>query len=189
MAQLSVFKKISILIVIIDVVWSAAAIIHDLDMFGTIPVYFWPFVVICPLYPLLLSLVWAKSISSSPNNYLLAFAALPSTIYLFAALIYYPTWMMQNEFDWLTFGAIFWVLAYGVQGFYLLWRFRLKLLPAILACVFLFASFIIQFLNKTFGTQDFTNFSDQLIITEYLTLFLITISTTVFFYKNNDLSS
>ena len=149
------------------------AAVYDWEIFSKIPIYLWPFLVICPMFPALLSLVWAQSLDSKPNNLLLAFAAIPSLLYLLAALIYYPTWMIQNGFDWMTFGAIFWVLAYGLQAIYLLSKYRVRFIFTVAVALFLFVSFVVQYKTKTYGAQDFTNFSVITFSLEYLVMSLL----------------
>ncbi|MEI7792399.1 MAG: hypothetical protein WCI57_02860 [Candidatus Berkelbacteria bacterium] len=168
--------KFIIALIILDLAWASIAAAYDWEVFRQVPVCLWPFLIICPVFPALLSLVWAQSLDFEPSNCLLAFGAIPSLIYFFAALIYYPTWMALNGFDWMTFGAIFWVLPYGLQAIYLILRHRVKFRFSVAAIIFLLVSFGIQYKTKTYGAQDFTNFSASLYNLDYLIMFLVALS-------------
>jgi len=168
--------KIIIGIIVLDLAWAAMAAVYDWEIFCKIPIYLWPFLVICPVFPAMLSLVWAQSLDTKPNNFLLAFSVIPSLFYFVAALIYYPTWMILNGFDWMTFGAIFWVLAYGFQAIYLLFKYHVGFLSSVCAAIFLILSFVIQYVTKTYGAQDFTNFSSLIYFVEYCILILLSLS-------------
>jgi hypothetical protein len=122
---------------------------------------------------------WIYIARGKSNQFLIAFAAIPSLIYFVAALLYYPTWMILNGFDILAFGQIFWVAVYGLQGIYLLNNFKIKNFPTIIVGLFLVASFAIQYFTKTFGLFDTTNFSPWLVKGEYLVLVIILISTSI----------
>lgn len=167
-------KRLIITLIVSDLVWSISAFIYDYSAIVRTPVYFWPFLIVCPLFPFLLALVWVRIYkNTTPNDFLLAFAAIPSAIYLIAALIYYPTWMIQNSFDWLSFGQIFWVAFYGIQGIYLLLKFAFTKMALWLAGSFLLLSLTVQYQTRTLGFQDFANFSDNLLLTEYTALEII----------------
>jgi len=174
--------KIIILIIFLDLVWSIMAVVYDREIFSQIPIYLWPFLSICPVFPTLLSVAWLQTLRDKPNTFLLAFSALPSLVYLFAAIIYYPTWMILNGFDWMTFGAIFWVLAYGVQGVYLLSRYRIKRLAVLVVGAFLVFSLALQCSTQTYGAQDFANFSPDLYFSLYfiVTLFAMILSSVLY---------
>jgi len=172
--------KIIFSIIIFDLVWAAMAAVYDWEIFSRIPIYLWPFLVICPIFPALLSLVWLQSLESRPNKFLLAFGAMPSVVYLFAAIIYYPTWMILNGFDWMTFGAIFWVAAYGLQGLYFLSKYCVERGQLFFVAIFLIFSLTVQYLTKTYGAQDFTNFSQTLFIAEYFIVALFVIIFSIF---------
>lgn len=155
----SLNSKIIIGIIILDLAWAAMAAIYDWEIFCQIPIYLWPFLVICPVFPALLSLVWLQILEGKPNNFLFAFSSISSVVYLFAAILYYPMWMVLNGFDWMTFGAIFWVMVYGAQGIYLLLRYSVKKSALFIVGLFLILSLLIQCWTRTAGSQDFTNFS------------------------------
>lgn len=169
-------RRLIIFLILLDLVWVISAIIYDWNKILSIPIYFWPFIIICPVFPLLLGFFWLGVIKGSKNHLLLAFAAIPSVVYFVAAIIYYPTWMIFNGFDILTFGQIFWVAVYGLQGMYILKNYKIKLSATISVIIFLLLSFLIQYLTKTFGLFDTTNFPPQLVGLEYLALSVFTIS-------------
>lgn len=165
----------------LDLAWTVMATIYDWETFSQIPAYLWPFLIICPIFPLIIALVWAQSLKKRPSDFLLALGAMSSVTYLFAAIVYYPTWMLLNGFDWMTFGAIFWVAAYGAQGVYLLLRYRIGKVAASIVGLFLLVSVFVQYWTQTSGAQDFTNFSSTIYRTEYfiLGLFIVILSIAV----------
>ncbi len=175
-------KKSKIIILIfINIIWAVSALIYDIPAIAEIPIYFWPFIVICPVYPALLALVWWKTYKKKKlNDYLLAFASLPSVIYFIGALIFYPTLMVINGFDWSDFGQIFWVAVYGLQGIYLLTNYSIKKSPILLVTIFLLTSFVIQYFTKTYDYLNFANVSASTLLGGYLVLALILILKNIF---------
>ena len=166
-------KLILAFLILLNLFWSVAAFVYDWPAILQLKYYFIPFIVICPIYPLLLALVWYQTLRSNQvNPYLLAFAALPSAIYLVGALIFYPTVMTKTGFDWSACGQIFWVAFYGLQGFYLLTRHHIKRSAILLAALFLIVSFAIQGTTQTEGYLDFSALSSKLVLSEYLILAL-----------------
>lgn len=175
------YRKFIILIIILDLLWAVMATVYDWNFFRIIPFYLWPFLIICPIYPFLLSIIWTQSLSGRINNYLFTFAVMPSIIYLVAAIIYYPTWMIYNGFDWLAFGSIFWVLLYGIQGAYLINKFKIKPIPTIATSLFLVISFAVQYLTNTYGAQDLISIPRYLLTIIYISLIMITVLVGIFF--------
>lgn len=143
----------------------------------TIPTWAWVFVTICPIYPLLLAIVWRQKYGGKkPNNYILSFAAIPSALFGVLALIYYPLIMRTIGFNWNDFGQIFWVLFYSAQGWYLLRNEKFRTLPVIIVLLYLFAKFTVDFLTKTFGYLEVGRLSQQLL----LTIFIVAMITPLF---------
>lgn len=176
-------KKIVLILIVLDLFWCIAALIYDLPAIKSIPFYSWPFIAICPIFPLLLAIVWYKKVlRRNTNSYLIAFAAIPSAAYFIGALIYYPTLMSANGFNWLNFGSIFWVAFYGLQGFYLLIANKLSKIPQLLAILFLVISFIIQYIYRTFGYLNLAGLSNQVIMIIY-TFTLINLMIYIFVLK------
>lgn len=142
-------------LIFLDFFWSGGALWVDIPKLPGIPIWAWPFVVICPIYPFLLALVWLKIYrKQKPNQYLLAFAAIPSAIFGVLALVYYPTLMATNGFTWQDFGQIFWVLFYSIQGWYLLIKFKIARWPTLLVSLCLMIKFILDYKFLTFGYLD-----------------------------------
>jgi hypothetical protein len=168
-------KNILVILIIIDVIWSISALIYDFERIINLPIFFWPFIAICPIFPMLLAIHWMTSIYGKQNNFLLSFASIPSFVYLIAAIIYYPTWITLNGFDILSFGQIFWVAVYGLQGLFLIIHNRIKPVYSALVSIFLLISFFVQFSTKSFSFFDTSNFSRQLIVAEYLTVAIFTL--------------
>lgn len=177
-------NRILIALVVLDLFWSAVALVYDYPAIIRIPFDLWPFIVICPVFPFLLMLVWLSVIlRGKANPFLLAFAALPSLIYGIGALIFYPTIMYFNGFDWLGFGQIFWVLFYSLQGAYLLFEWsgtksrthHGKFVPIILVLIFIIVSILIQFFTKTFGYLAFDLVPANILLIEMMVLITINI--------------
>jgi len=177
-------NKIIIVLIILDLIWAVSALVYDLSAIGQIPIYFWPFIIICPIYPFLLAIVWYQKVRHNHiNSYLLAFATIPSLAYFIGALIYYPTLMSAYGFNWLEFGAIFWVAFYGLQAVYLLFKNPIPKMPVILVLIFLLISFIIQFLTKSYGYLDFGNLDSATIIIIYAAI-LVNLSAYIYVLQN-----
>lgn len=184
-------RKLIPFLIALNLIWSAAAFTYDAPEIFRIPFYLWPFIVICPVYPFLLALVWCFIKKEQLNSILLSFAAIPSAIYFLASLVYYPTWMMLNGFDWLALGQIFWVTFYGIQGLYLIQKYTPAKSAIILACLFLVISFGVQYFvhhsNDKNSYIDYTNFSSVLLLGEYVFLVTATLVLSLALYtkKNN----
>ena len=148
-----------LLLISLDLFWSVAAMIYDASKLRTLSPLLWPFVAVCPIFPLLLALVLLQLYrKKTPNQFLLAFAAIPSTIYGILAILYYPVAMIYQGFSWNAFGQIFWVAFYSLQGIWLLKRYPIKNTPFVLVLAFLVIKLIvIDLYYKSFGYFDFTN--------------------------------
>lgn len=161
-------KKYYPLLILLNVVWALSALVYDWQAMRQIPVLLWPFIVICPIYPALLAIVWNRERIKKPqNSFLLAFAVFPSIIYLLASLLYYPAWMATNGFDWAAFGQIFWVLFYGAQAIYLYNKIKMPLLPRLSVAVFLATSFVVQYRSNTYGYLDFISINRSFLLMGY----------------------
>jgi len=127
-----------------------------------IPLWAIPFAIICPVYPLLLAVVWFQiRRNGKPNRYLLAFATIPSAVFGILALIFYPSLMVARGFAWNDLGQIFWVLFYSAQGWYLVFKNKISLLPALLVLLYLFVKFILDYKFLTFGYLEAESLSRQ----------------------------
>lgn len=152
-------QKYIYILITINLIWTASAIIYDWNNIIRIPAYLWPFLLICQIYPLLLAIYWVLyRRDKRVNEYLTAFATIPSIIYLIAALIYYPSWMVYHHFNWLAFGGIFWVAAYGLQGVYIFLKNNIQPRPMIATVFFLITSLFVQYRYiQSLGQFDFDN--------------------------------
>lgn len=170
-------RKIIYWIIILNLIWAASAIVYDWDNLSAIPYYLWPSLIICPVYPLLLFLTWASIYRQKKcNDYLLAFAAIPSIVYLIASMIYYPAWMAYNGFNWLAFGQIYWVAVYGLQGIYLYLNMSIAERAKRLVALFLVISLIVQYLNiERFGLFDFSAIDDAYVMAFVIVLIVLSI--------------
>ncbi|MCX6810059.1 MAG: hypothetical protein NTZ65_04960 [Candidatus Berkelbacteria bacterium] len=162
-------------LIFLDFIWSVSAFIYDWSKFATIPWFVLPFVVICPIYPLLLAIVWIKIFKKkNPNQYLFTFATIPSMIFGLLALIYYPVAMFYQGFSLNAFGQIFWVLFYSIQAWYLFFKYKTSTLPIILVLFYLSIKFFIDYKYLTFGYLDFSNIPRVLIL--YFTIIAVSVA-------------
>lgn len=152
-------KRLAPWLVLANLFWSTCSLIYDIPVIATIPPWAWIFVVICPIYPLLMSGVWlTQTRNKAPHPLLLAFASLPSAAYGLLAFTYYPMIMLVVGFSWSAVLQIPWVLFYSIQGWY--WLRRGAKPYAYAAALFLAISFTIQYRFQTFGYLDVASFSD-----------------------------
>ena len=156
-------------LIILDVFWSIAAFYVDWHKFSTISAWAWVFAFVCPIYPLLLAIVWFQIIyRKRSNQYLLAFAAIPSAVFGVLALVFYPLKLSALGWDSNAFGQIFWVLVYSIQGWYLLFRYKTGFRPAALAILYLFVKFTLDYKFNTFGYLDFAGLSNVAVLSLYV---------------------
>jgi len=163
-------------LIILDIFWFSAALWVDYPKLITIPIWAWAFVVICPIYPFLLAIIWwQKYGGKKPNQYILSFASIPAAILGVLALIYYPLIMQTIGFNLNDFGQIFWVLFYSAQGWYLLFYEKFQNLPVIIVLIYLFTKFTIDYMTKTFGYLEVGRLNG----TAFFTIFIVATCLTV----------
>jgi hypothetical protein len=115
-------------------------------------------VAVCPIYPLLLALLLLQLyLKKSPNQFLLAFGAIPSIVFGVLAILFYPIAMIYQGFSWNAVGQIFWVLVYAGQGFWLYGKFKINRLPFFISSLFLAFVLFFEFATKSFSYFDFSN--------------------------------
>lgn len=149
-------------LIILDFIWSALAMLVDFPKLAHIPFYLWPIILICPIYPILLACVLISTQRKrKPNQFLLAFASIPSAILGVLALIYYPAWMYFGGFNFNDLGQILWVAFYSVQGWYFLLKQEIKTVPVITVCLYFSIKLIIDYKYQTFGYLDIGVLSHQ----------------------------
>jgi len=147
--------KVIWIIFILDIFWSAAGFAVDIPKLSNIPAYLWPFVLICPIYPLLLALIWYMYIKKRPiNQYLLSFATLPSIVFGVLAVVFYPTAMIYQGTSLRDIGQIFWVLFYAVQGLYLFEKNKFSALALFIPSLYLIIKLYLDIRYGTFGYLD-----------------------------------
>jgi hypothetical protein len=150
----SVTKRLYLFLTVFNLGWSVAAWVYDWPKLVATPVYIWPVMLVCPIYPLLLALTWQRlAAGRQPVPVIYALGILGSIVYGTAALIYYPYIIAIQGFDWWTFGAIFWVLAYGGQGLYFILRPAVKIpaWPWLVAAIYLAVKTGFDYQYQTFG--------------------------------------
>lgn len=141
-------------LIILDLAWGIAAWIYDLPDLIHYPFYIWPLRAICPLYPFLIAFIWWRFYKNKKQiNLIYTWGVLGGAMYGLASLIFYPTMMAVEGFDLLGLGSIFWILFYGVQGWYLITRPLVKISPFSLTAVLvlLFAKNFLDWKFATFG--------------------------------------
>lgn len=154
-------KKCLYILVGLDLLWSVLAFNHDWPKFAIVPAWAWVFAFICPIYPLLLAVVWAQIINKKhPNDYLLAFAVGPSMIFGVLALLFYPLAMAYQGFDWNGLGQIFWVAFYSIQGWYLFYKIGVSKAAFAFAGVFLATALSLDYRFKGFGYFNLDQIAD-----------------------------
>jgi hypothetical protein len=142
-------------IVYLDFVWSILALVYDIGKLGEIAWYLWPLVLICPVFPLLLAFVFIKIIKNKPvNQFLLAFAAIPSAVFGILSLFFYPMLMYNLGFDILGAGQILWVLFYGLQGWYLVFSQKIKPKAMVFVNLYLIVKLALDYKFLSFGYLD-----------------------------------
>ena len=141
-----------IALVFLDLFWSVAALTVDVPKLLQLHIWLWPIVLICPVYPLLLAILWYCYIKKkTPNQYVAAFAIIGSAIFGVLALLFYPAVMYYQGFNLRDFGQIFWVLFYGAQGWYLIRKTALLPSAVLVASAYLIIKFSLDIKYATFG--------------------------------------
>ena len=134
---------------------------YDAPILPTIPYWAWAFVIICPLYPLVLALFYYGELTQKRNDILTAIAVLSAATYGLAALAYYPLHMYATFYNWLDTGNIFWVWLYATQGWWLIRKLpRPHPLALTIATGFILCAFTIQFRTLSFGYLDYASLSN-----------------------------
>lgn len=137
-----------------DAVWAALALGYDLPKLVFVPLWAWPFVAICPLFPALLAGVWTLPERRRATSLLTALAALPSAVYGLVSLVYYPLYLTYWGFDWVVASrspGFF----YAAQGWWLLRRYPLKR-GMLTALLWLLGSWFVHWRFSSFGFFDWT---------------------------------
>ena len=156
------------LIVYLDFAWALMALIYDAPKLLQIDWFLWPLVLICPLFPFLLGLVLLKVVKGKKINiFLLSFAAIPSAVFGVLALLFYPMLMINEGFSILGFGQILWVLFYGVQGWYLIYRYKMQRRAVIVASAYLIIKATLDYYFLSFGYLAVDKLTHNQLVTLY----------------------
>ncbi len=165
-------------LVILNFGMGIAALIYDAPVIAHLPWYAAPFIVICPLYPILLSLHLS---SRTEHPWLRAFATIPPTVYGGLALCFYPLSMASGGFSWNDTGQIFWVLTYAVQAAFFL-PTRVSVATAA-ASLFMVVSLIILYVTNSYGYLAIADLSSsQKLGLLFLGFFLVGLTTSMIKY-------
>lgn len=150
------------LLIILNLVLAIGSNVHDFGEWSLIPAYLWPFLPICPLYPVLLTIWWLyRKYEKTPPKTLTLFTWIGIISYGIMSFIYYPIHMAVQGFDWEEVGNMLWVSLYAVQGIALA-KFLKPVRPFIFIPIAAYF-FIKDITDRFFGT--FPNFYRDL--TEY----------------------
>lgn len=159
-------------LIIFNLCLSGMAFVYDYPAIQVIPWYALIFIVICPLYPLLIS---GNITTNGRYPFLAAFSSIPATTYGILALCFYPIHMYQNGFNWLGVGQMLWVLLYAFQAVLLLPRRHS--LATIGASVFTGASLLLHATSKSYNYLDIANLTQNsiylLLVIGFLTILMI----------------
>jgi len=146
-----------IVFVMLNLFWSGAAWVYDLDKLITIPLYLWPLIAVCPIYPLLLALLLLQLyLKKTPNQFLLAFSVIPSIVFGVLAVLFYPLAMFYQGFSWNALGQIFWVWFYAAQGVWLFTNYRISKVAFLGTSTFLIIVLIFQLVSDSYNYLDFS---------------------------------
>ncbi len=163
-----------IALIVLDIFWSLAGFVVDYPKLLTIPVYLWPVVLICPIYPLLLAFIWYRYIKKKPTNqYLVAFTAFNSVVFGVLAIAFYPTAMHYQGFSWRDVGQIFWVMFYCGQGLYFLERSNFGYLALAAPAFYLMLKLFLDYKFATFGYLNVEGIDQKALLAIYLSSLLI----------------
>lgn len=139
-------------LIILDLIWALSALVYDWHSISILPIWAIPFILICPLYPLLLALVWLQIRTQKPLNPLLYnLAVLPSAVYGCLALAFYPLIIFYQGFDIYALLQIPWVLFYALQAWYLLFKRPLYHSSLFLFLILLIFSLVFQVQTQSYG--------------------------------------
>lgn len=141
-----------------NVVISLISLNYDASILATIPLWAWPLVAVCPLFPLLLAFFWLRlARKKHVPHFLASFAILPAAVYGLGTLLYYPLLMHQTYVNVQDIGQIFWVWLYASQAWYLLRRWPISMWHACLALIFLIGSFCFQLATLSYGYLEYAS--------------------------------
>lgn len=108
-------------LILLDLFMAISATYVDFSDFFAVPWFLIPFVPICPIYPLLLAILfWKYKKSGTFSQPLLHFALIGTIGYGVMAYIFYPTFLITKGFAWYELGNMFWVTLYASQAFLLI---------------------------------------------------------------------
>jgi len=173
-------------LVLLNTFWAVAALTFDWPKITTLPSWAIIFIVVCPLYPILLWLVWftldrqrstearEALLTKGVFPYLLALAALPSAVYGVVAVYFYPIQMIFNGFNWLGVLSIAWIWVYSAQGWWLLKHFTPHLNALRFSAVFLTVSLLVQLFTQTFAYLDIASIPQSVWVIEIIGAIFIT---------------
>jgi hypothetical protein len=147
---------------IIDLGWSLIAWIYDWASLQSIPLYWWPFIVICPLFPLLLGLGWWGRWRGFWLK-VLPWAALPSITYGFLAPFFYGAHSYYTGFVWQDVGQVLWVWAYAFQALFLMRVFKVSLSNLVAAALFMLVALTSQYLTLSLHYLDLSSIPHDIV--------------------------
>jgi hypothetical protein len=140
------------LLIALNFIWSGSALWYDAPVILQLPLWSLPFIVICPVYPLLLGVYWWQVLRQRLAPPLLtAGAVLPSALYGALAFIFYPLAMREEGYSPYAAAQLAWVAFYGFQGWYILSTKTLPSKPVRWVTLFLAVSLLVLWNTHSYG--------------------------------------
>jgi len=176
-------KKLLCILLGLNLFWAFSATIYDWQAIQNIPFFYWPIIIVCPIFPLLLAILWyLKSRNGKVNQFYLSIIAIISFSYGLGSLFFYPTIMHYNGFDWLNFGQIFWVWFYASQGLYLLVKEKGNIWGEVVGISIFSVSVWVQIRTNSFGYLDYSTIPREILNFEFIGLIILILLVFVFKY-------
>ncbi len=162
-------------LVVLNVTMSLVALTVDWQAIQAVPAALIPFIVICPIYPFLLALIWMHKLHRRTIPLFLQAALLPTATYGVLAPLYYVTHSFVTVFSWNDMGQIGWVLLYAGQAMYLLLTTKMSRAALFWGGCFSAVSLCLQFVTKSYGYLAINDLSQPIQILFLVVGLLVTL--------------
>lgn len=154
-------------VIVLDLIWSSIAWVHDFPVISGLPWYLAPFIIICPVFPLLLAIIWWGRLRQIDLAALLPWAALPGVVYAILAPVFYGADAYYNGFSWINVGQVLWVWFYGLQGAYVVWRTKAPKNQVIGVICYLIIALTVQYQTLSLGYLDLASVPHAIVLGLY----------------------
>ncbi len=140
------------LLVVLNVAMGLIALTYDWQALQAIPPLLLPVIVICPIYPFLLAVIWVHRLRKRVTpSWIVALAVIPAATYGVLAPLFYITHSYVTVFSWNDMGQIVWVWIYAAQAIYLIFTTKIDRTAAFWATCFIILSLFMQFSTGGYG--------------------------------------